>query len=218
MRGAFKHTPYSQGEEIAHAITHGLGVLGSIAGLVVLTVLAAKRGNAQMVVGVSIFGASMVLLYTSSTFYHALTAARAKMVFQLMDHGAIYLLIVGTTTPFTLVVLGGAWGWTLFGVGWGLAILGIVYEVVFRRPWKRLSLVFYLAMGWLVVIAAKPLSAALPHEALVLLGLGGLAYTGGAVFYAWRGFPYHHAVWHLCVLAGTVSHFLCVLWYVIPRA
>jgi hemolysin III len=218
MRGAFTHLGFSRGEEIAHAITHGLGVVLSVVGLVILVVLAATRGHARLVVGVSIFGAAMVTLYASSTFYHALTAARAKRVFQLLDHGAIYLLIAGTSTPFTLVVLGGSWGWTLFGVGWGLAALGIVYEVVLRRPWKRLSLIFYLALGWLVVIAAKPLAAALPAEALALLGLGGVAYTGGAVFYAWRGFPYHHAVWHLFVLAGTALHYVCVLKYVIPPA
>jgi hemolysin III len=218
LRGAFAHTGFSRGEEIAHAITHGLGTVGSAAGLVVLIVLAATRGDARLVVGVSVFGAAMVTLYSSSTFYHALTAARAKRVFQLLDHGAIYLLIAGTYTPFALVVLGGRWGWTLFGLGWGLATLGIVYEVVLRRPWPRLSLVFYLALGWLVVIAAKPLAAALPAEALLLLGLGGVAYSGGAVFYAWRGFPYHHAVWHVFVLAGTALHFTCVLRFVIPPA
>lgn len=218
MRGAFTHRGFSRGEEIAHAITHGLGVVLSLVGLAVLVVLAVQRGDARLVVGVSVFGAAMVVLYAASTFYHALTAARAKQVFQLLDHGAIYLLIAGTSTPFTLVVLGGAWGWTLFGVGWGLAALGVVYEVVFRRPWRRLSLAFYLVLGWLVVIGIKPLAAALPAEALVLLGLGGLAYTGGAVFYAWRGFPYHHAVWHLFVLAGTALHFACVLKYVIPPA
>lgn len=218
MRGAFTHRGFSRGEEIAHAITHGLGVVLSLVGLVVLVVLAVQRGDARLVVGVSVFGAAMVTLYAASTFYHALTAARAKQVFQLLDHGAIYLLIAGTSTPFTLVVLGGAWGWTLFGVGWGLAALGVVYEVVLRRPWRRLSLVFYLVLGWLVVIGIKPLAAALPTEALVLLGLGGIAYTGGAVFYAWRGFPYHHAVWHLFVLAGTALHYACVLNYVIPPA
>jgi hemolysin III len=218
MRGAFAHQGYSKGEEIAHAITHGIGAAGSIAGLVILIVQAARQGDARLVVGVTIFGAAMVLLYMASTLYHALTPPKAKRVFELMDHAAIYLLIAGTYTPFALVALGGGWGWTLFGLAWGLGVLGILYEVVLKRPSKKLSLMFYLLMGWLVVIAAKPLGAALSGPALTLLGLGGVFYTGGAVFYAWRGFPYHHAVWHLFVVAGTASHFLCVLWYVIPGA
>ena len=216
MRGSLEHGSFSKGEEIAHAITHGLGVLGSVVGLAVLVVLAVRRGDARLVAAVSIYGATMVALYSASTFYHALTHARAKFVFELLDHGAIYLLIAGSYTPFTLVTLGPGWGWTLFGVSWGLAILGILYEVVWRRPWKRLSLVFYLLLGWILVIALKPLIAALPAGGLLLVGLGGAAYSGGAVFYAWRGFPYHHAVWHVFVLAGTTLHFFCVLRYVIP--
>jgi hemolysin III len=215
LRGTFEHDRFSRGEEIAHAITHGLGTLGGVAGLVILVVQATTRGDARTVVGVTVFGVSILVLYAASTLFHALTAARAKFVFELLDHGAIYLLIAGTYTPFALVALGGAWGWTLFGLSWGLATLGIVYEVVWRRPWKRLSLVFYLALGWLVVIAVRPLADALPSRALLLLGLGGVAYSAGAVFYAWRAFPYHHAVWHLFVLTGTALHYLCVLRFVI---
>ncbi|MDY0109857.1 MAG: hemolysin III family protein [Candidatus Krumholzibacteria bacterium] len=216
MRGAFAHERFSRGEEIAHAITHGLGALGSAAGLVVLVVRAVQHGDVRLLIGVTAFGAAMLTLYAASTLYHALTAARAKRVFKLLDHGAIYLLIAGTYTPFCLITLSGGWGWTLFGLAWGLAILGIVYEVVLGRPWRRLSLVFYLALGWLIVIAVKPLMAALPSQALQWLLFGGLAYTGGAVFYAWRGFPYHHAIWHLWVLAGTGLHYAAVLKYVIP--
>lgn len=216
MRGAFEHDRFSRGEEIAHAVTHGLGALGAAAGLVVLVLQASSRGDVRTVVGVTVFGIAMLSLYAASTLYHALTGARAKFVFKLLDHSAIYLLIAGTYTPFALVVLGGGWGWTLIGLSWGLATLGILYEVVWRRPWKRLSLVFYLALSWLVVIAARPLAAALPAQALLLLGLGGVAYSGGAVFYVWRAFPYHHAVWHLFVLAGTALHYLCVLRFVIP--
>ncbi len=218
MKGAFAHDKFSTGEEIAHSITHGIGTLGSVAYLVVAVVLAAMRGSAWHVVSVSIFGASLVLLYAASTMYHALVPKRAKAVFQLLDHGAIYLLIAGTYTPFTLAVLGGGWGWTLFGLSWGLATLGILYETVWRRPWKKLSLVFYLAISWLVVIAAKPLAAALPTEALVYLGLGGAAYSVGAIFYAWRAFPYHHALWHLFVMGGSAFHCACVLLFVIPPA
>jgi hemolysin III len=215
MRGAFRHDRFSTGEEIAHAITHGLGTLLSIACLVVLVALAAQQGSARLVVGVTIFGATLVILYAASTFYHALTPPRAKFVFELMDHGAIYLLIAGTYTPFCLSVLPEAWGWTLFGIGWGLAAIGIVYEVVLRRPWKKLSLLFYLALGWLVAIAVKPLMAALPAPALWLLMLGGVSYSAGAVFYAWRAFPYHHAVWHLFVLGGSALHAICIMRYVV---
>jgi len=215
MRGAFRHDGFSRGEEIAHAITHGLGTLLSIASLVVLIVLAVQRGSAQMVVSMSIFGATMVALYAASTFYHALTPPRAKSIFELLDHGAIYLLIAGTYTPFCLNVLGGGWGWSLFGIGWGLAAIGIVYEVVFRRPWKKLSLVFYLALGWLVAIAVKPLLESLPGPALWLLLLGGISYSAGAVFYAWRAFPYHHAVWHVFVLGGSALHSICIIRYIV---
>jgi hemolysin III len=214
--GAFKHEDFSRGEEIAHSITHGIGALGSVAGLVLLVVLAASRGTVRDVVGVTIYGATMVALYTASTFFHALTGPRAKFVFKLLDHGAIYLLIAGTYTPFTLLVLRGAWGWTLFGAAWALATLGILYEVVWRRPWKRLSLVFYLALGWMVVLGARPLADELAEPSLILLLLGGVAYSAGAVFYAWRGFPYHHALWHLFVLAGSALHYVCVFKYVIP--
>jgi hemolysin III len=214
MRGAFRHDRFSTGEEIAHAITHGLGALLSIACLVVLIVIAADRGSARLVVGVTVFGATMVILYTASTFYHALTPPRAKSVFELLDHGAIYLLIAGTYTPLSLNVLEGSWGWTLFGIGWGLAVIGIVYEVVLRRPWKKLSLVFYLALGWLVAIAVKPLMQSLPAPALWLLALGGVSYSAGAVFYAWRWFPYHHALWHLFVLGGSALHSICIIRYI----
>ncbi len=218
MRGSFAHVGFSRGEEIAHAITHGLGMLLSIAGLVALVVLASTRGDARLVVGVSIYGASMVILYTASTMYHALIPKKAKGVFELMDHAAIYLLIAGSYTPFALSVLGGGWGWSTLGVMWGFAVLGIIYEVVFRRPWKKVSLALYLALGWLIVVPGKPLAEALPTNALLWVAAGGFCYTAGAVFYAWRGFRYHHAVWHLFVLAGSACHFAAVFKYVIPSA
>ncbi len=218
MRGSFAHVGFSRGEEIAHAITHGLGVLCSIAGLVVLVVLAAQRGDARLVVGVSIFGASMIILYTASTMYHALIPKKAKDVFELMDHAAIYLLIAGSYTPYALSVLGGGWGWSTLGVMWGLAVLGIIYEVVFKRPWKKVSLAFYLALGWLITVPGKPLMEALPTNAILWVAAGGFCYTAGAFFYAWRGFRYHHAIWHIFVLLGTGCHFVSVLKYVIPPA
>ena len=216
VRGAFAHEGFSRGEEIAHAVTHGLGVVGSIVGLVLLLMRSAEHGSARTVAAMAVFGASMVVLYLASTLYHALPRSRAKRVFELLDYAAIYLLIAGSYTPLTLVTLGGALGWALFGVSWGLALLGIIYEVVLLRPSRKLSLAFYLLLGWLAVSAIRPLMHALPGTALLWLGAGGLAYTGGAVFYAWRGFPYHHALWHLFVLAGTFCHFYAVLVYVVP--
>ena len=219
MRGSFAEKGFSQGEEIAHAITHGIGALASIVALVVMIVQAVQRGgDAKLIVAVSVFGSSMVILYTASTLYHAMVAKRAKRFFELMDHGAIYLLIAGSFTPFSLVVLSGGWGWSSLGAVWGFAILGIIYEVVLKRPWKWLSLTFYIGLGWMMLIPAKPLSALLPQNALILIVAGGVSYTGGAVFYAWRGFRYNHAVWHLFVLAGSAFHFFSVLKYVIPPA
>lgn len=216
MRGAFAHEDFSTGEEIAHSVAHGVAALGSVAGLVLLVVRAARVGGAQLVVGVTIFGASLVLLFLASTLYHALTPRRAKRVFELLDYAAIYVLIAGTYTPFTMSVLGGGWGWSLFGVSWALAVAGIFYEVVLKRPSPKLSLIFYLLMGWLMIVAIKPLASVMVPEALWLVGAGGIAYTGGAVFYAWRGFPYHHLVWHVFVMIGAGCHYACVYLFVIP--
>ncbi len=209
---------YSVAEEIAHAITHGVGLLLSIAGLVILVVFASWRGDAWHTVSVSIYGATLVLLYTASTFYHALTSPGAKGVFRILDHAAIYLLIAGTYTPFTLVNLRGGWGWTLFGLVWGLAALGVVLEATARQRFRILSIVLYLGLGWLAAIAVKPLLHSVESRGIVLLVAGGLAYTGGVAFYGWRRLRYHHAVWHLFVLVGSLFHFFAVLFYVIPPA
>ncbi len=209
---------YSLAEEIAHAITHGVGLLLSVAGLVVLIVLASLRGDAWHVVSVSVYGATLVLLYSASTFYHALPAPRAKNVFRTLDHAAIYVLIAGTYTPFMLVNLRGGWGWALFGVVWGLAVLGIVLEAVAKQRVRVVSVILYLGLGWLIAIAVKPLVQSVEPGGLVLLVAGGLAYSVGVVFYGWKRLPYHHAVWHLFVMAGSLFHFFAVLFYVIPRA
>jgi len=209
---------YTLAEEIAHAITHGVGLLLSVAGLVVLIVLASLRGDAWHVVSVSVYGATLVLLYSASTFYHALPAPRAKNVFRTLDHAAIYVLIAGTYTPFMLVNLRGGWGWALFGVVWGLAVLGIVLEAVAKQRVRVLSVFLYLGLGWLIAIAVKPLVQSVEPGGLVLLVAGGLAYSVGVVFYGWKRLPYHHAVWHLFVMAGSLFHFFAVLFYVIPRA
>ena len=209
---------YSVGEEITHALTHGLGLLLSVGGLVILVVAANLRGNAWHVVACSTFGATLVLLYAASTLYHAMPGGRAKRVFQRLDHAAIFLLIAGTYTPFTLVSLRGGWGWTLLALVWGLAIAGIVFEAATSHRTRRFSVALHLAMGWLVIIAVEPLVRSVHPEGLVLLLLGGLAYTAGMIFYAWRRLPYHHAVWHVFVMAGSACHFSCVLAYVIPPA
>ena len=207
---------YSVGEEVAHALTHGLGLLASAGGLLTLVAAACLRGDAWHIVGVSVFGATLVLLYASSTLYHGLRSPRVKRLCQRFDHAAIFLLIAGTYTPFTLISLRGGWGWTLLAIVWGLAVLGIALEVAGHS--RRVSVALHLAMGWLIVIAAEPLTRSLHPDGLLLLALGGLAYTLGVVFYAWRRLPYNHAVWHLFVMAGSGFHFACVLVYVIPPA
>ena len=207
---------YSPAEEVAHATTHGLGLLLSIVGLVVLVVFAVSRGDAWHVVSVSIFGATLIVLYAASTFYHALSSPKAKSVFQMLDHAAIYLLIAGSYTPFTLVNLRGGWGWTLFGLAWGLAIFGVLLETTSKRRMKVVSMVLYIGLGWLVAIAIKPLLASVATGGLILMVAGGLAYTGGTAFYGWRRLPFNHAIWHVFVLGGSVCHYFAVLFYVIP--
>lgn len=202
---------YSPGEEIANSITHGLGWLASVGGLVTLVKLASLTGGALRVVSCAVFGTTLVLLYAASTLYHALPGERAKRVFRVLDHSAIFLLIAGTYTPLALIALGGGWGWALFGCVWFLAVVGVLVNALAPGRWRGLSMVLYLAMGWSVVVAIKPLKAALAAPALMLVVIGGLAYTGGLAFYAWRRLPYSHAIWHVFVLAGSALHFVAVL-------
>lgn len=202
--------------EIANAVTHGIGAGMSIAGLVVLVVIAAREGTAYHVVGSAVFGTTLVLLYLASTLYHSLPYPRAKRIFRILDHSAIYLLIAGSYTPFLLVNIHGPWGWSLFGVIWGLAVCGVIFKIFFVGRYDVISTIVYILMGWVVVVAWGPVKAAVPTGGLVLLVLGGLSYTGGTVFYAWRKLPFHHAIWHLFVLGGSVLHYLAVLNYVLP--
>ena len=203
-------------EEIANAITHGIGLLLSIAGFVVLLVLAASRGTAWHIVACSIYGATLICLYAASTLYHAVISPRVKRALRIFDHSAIYLLIAGTYTPFLLVSLRGPWGWSLFGVIWGLALVGVLFKFWFVERFAILSTAVYIAMGWLVVIAAKPVITHLRLTAIIWLLAGGLAYTGGVVFFAAKRIPYSHAIWHLFVLAGSICHYFAVLSTVIP--
>jgi len=208
---------YSLGEEIANSITHGFGAGMSIAALVILVVSAARLGDAWRVVSFSIYGASLIMLYLISTLYHALYHRGAKHVFKILDHASIYLLIAGTYTPFTLVSLRGGWGWTLFGIIWSLAITGIVFKAVFIGRMKKLSLVIYIVMGWLILIAMRPLLANVALGGIIWLALGGLLYTVGVIFYRLKSVKYMHAIWHLFVLAGSVCHFFAILLYVAPQ-
>ena len=202
----------SRGEEIANSVSHGAGFLAALIGLPVLIWNAYDHGVAA-IVGAAVFGATVALLYFTSTIYHALPHNRAKQVFRILDHGAIYLLIAGTYTPFTLGVLRGTWGWTLFVLIWLLAIAGIILKSFGGMRFPRLSIALYLAMGWLIVIAAKPLWQAMTAWGLIWLAAGGLAYTAGVWFYAVSKRKYAHFVWHLFVIAGTACHFIAVLRY-----
>ena len=198
-------------------LTHGVGAGLGVAGLVLLVVVARRYGDAWHVVSSAIFGAALVLLYSASTLYHSFESALARQRLQKLDHAAIFLLIAGTYTPFVLVTLRGPWGWSLFGVVWGFAIVGVTLKCWFAGRFRGVSTLVYLIMGWLVLIAIKPLLAALPAGGVKLLVAGGLCYTGGAAFYLWKRLPYHHAIWHLFVLAGSACHWAAVFFFVLPR-
>ncbi|HIC71526.1 MAG TPA: hemolysin III family protein [Alphaproteobacteria bacterium] len=206
--------PQSFGEEIANSVSHGVALLATVAATPVLIIAAVQRGVAEGIVGASVFSATMVLMYLTSTLYHALPRNRAKQVFQILDHGAIFLLIAGTYTPFTLGVLRGMWGWTLFGLVWSLALTGIVLKIVYVAWYQRFSTFLYLVMGWLVVIALKVLLLHVSTWGLIWLLSGGLAYTVGVVFFLVdERIRYSHFIWHLFVIAGTSCHFIAVLRY-----
>jgi hemolysin III len=207
---------YSYGDELASSIIHGIGIVLSIAGLATLVAFAALHGGAIDVVACAVFGTSLVLLYTASTLYHSVPVAAAKPTLRALDHIAIYLLIAGTYTPFTLIALPGPWGWSLFVAVWALALAGIALETGLLKRYHKLAVLLYVGMGWIGMIAFKPLSDHLQAGGMALLIGGGIAYTAGVPFYLWRRLPYHHALWHLFVLAGSVLHFLAVLLYVLP--
>ncbi|MCU9614786.1 hemolysin III family protein [Caldibacillus lycopersici] len=209
------HT-FSKGEEIANAITHGIGAMLSLAGLVILIVYASLYGSAWHVVSFTIFGSTMFILYMASTLVHALPHGKAKDLFEIFDHSSIYLFIAGTYTPITFFLIKGALGWTLFGIVWGLAIGGIVFKSFFVKKYIFTSTILYVVMGWMVCIGWSQIIDNLSINGIVLLVLGGIFYTIGAVFYVWRGFKYHHMIWHLFVIAGTTAHFFCILFYVLP--
>jgi len=205
-------------EELANSLTHGAGLMLSIAGFMVLLVLAAVRGSAWRIVSCAVYGSTLICLYTASTLYHGIRSRRLKRVLKICDHSAIYLLIAGTYTPFLLVNLRGSWGWSLFAVIWGLAMAGILFKVWFVEHFPVLSTVVYLLMGWLALVAVKPMLLSVPQSGVLWLLAGGVLYTVGVVFYAWKKIPYNHAIWHGFVLAGSTCHYFAVLCSVILPA
>lgn len=209
-------TPYSVAEEIAHAITHGIGALLSISALVLLLIATTRYGDNWHLISSIIYGSSLILLYSSSTLYHAIRSLKLKQRLRQLDHAAIFLLIAGTYTPFTLVNLRGHWGLTIFTLIWSIAIVGVIIELSTGLKYKKLSLSLYLGMGWLVLLAIKPMLAHVAPNGLWLLLAGGLSYSFGVIFYTWKRLYMHHAIWHLFVLAGSVLHFLAIYYYVMP--
>ena len=201
------------GEEIANSITHGVGIGLSIAALVILVVLASRRGDAWRIVSFSIYGTTLFLLYLASTLYHSFVNPKIKNIFRILDHSAIYLLIAGTYTPVTLTLMRGAWGWTLFGLAWAIAIGGIIITALLLDKLKALLVLSYVVMGLLVVIAIKPMIQMVPRGMIIWLFIGGACYLLGIIFYLWNRLPYHHPIWHIFVLGGSISHFLGILFY-----
>lgn len=204
-------TKQSLGEEIANSITHGIGVGLSIAALVILVIFAARISDVWKVVSFSIYGATMIALFMASTLYHAFPQPRVKKFFHILDHSSIFLLIAGTYTPITIGTMRGGWGWTMFGIIWGLTLVGICLKIFAMSKLKWVSTIVYLAMGWLIIIAIKPLMSVVSKTVLMWMVIGGLCYSLGVIFYMARKLPYHHAIWHLFVLGGAISHFFGML-------
>lgn len=201
-------------EDIANSVSHGVGLGMSLVGLVLLIVVAAINGDTVHVVSAAIYGATLVILFGASTVYHSMTRPGPRRVLRVIDHSAVYLLIAGSYTPFTLVTLSGTWGWALFGTVWGMALVGVVYKIFWFGRLKALSMGLYLVMGWTIVVAVKPLVEALDTGGIVLVVAGGLLYTVGVIFFAWEKLFFNHAIWHFFVLAAAVCHYLAILLFV----
>lgn len=216
MSNTVMHPHYSTSEEVASSLSHAVGIVLSIAGLAVLAASSALHGGGWRIASVCVYGTTLILLYTASTLYHAVPNLGAKPILRLLDHSAIYLLIAGTYTPFALISLRGSWGWALFAIVWTLAIIGIALELRHVRN-RVIAALLYVGMGWVGIVAIKPLTQNIESGGLWLLFGGGLCYTLGVPFYLWRKLPYNHALWHLFVLAGSVLQFFSVLLYVLPE-
>jgi len=208
---------FTLGEEIAHSITHGIGAGLSIAGLTLLVALAVLYGNVYQIVSFSVYGSTLILLYLASTLYHGFQNPRLKRVFKIFDHASIYLLIAGTYTPFLLVGLRGSWGWTFLIIIWGLAILGVSFKALFIDRFHKLSVLAYILMGWLSVVMIKELLINISLGGLIWLGVGGVIYMVGVIFYALQKIPYMHVIWHFFVLGGSICHYIAVLLYLAPN-
>ncbi|MCI1944281.1 PAQR family membrane homeostasis protein TrhA [Clostridium luticellarii] len=209
---------YTRGEEIANAVTHGIGTLLSIAALVLLIVFSVEKGDKWYVISYTIYGISMFILYLGSTLYHSITNVRAKKIFRIFDHASIYLLIAGTYTPFTLTILRSSVGWAIFGIIWTLAILGIIMKVFWVGKYEVASTLLYIFMGWIIIFAMKKLLILLSPMGIALLVAGGIIYTAGAFLYMLNKIPYNHAIWHLFVIAGSACHFFCIFLYLSPNS
>lgn len=204
---------FSKGEELANSITHGIGAIFSIVALVLLIIFGSIKGSEMHIVSFGIFGITMLFLYISSTLVHSLRQGKAKDIFEILDHSAIYFFIAGTYTPYLFIIVQGWQGWTIFGIVWGLAILGTVFKCFFVKKYLYTSTILYLLMGWSIIVIWKPIIQNLSIAGIVLLVAGGLIYSIGSIFYMWRGFKYHHAIWHVFVIAGSACHFFGVLLY-----
>ncbi len=210
-------TFYESREETLNVITHGIGFILSIAALVILVVAASKYGTARHITSFAIFGVSLIVLYAASTLYHYAKNPGLRHKLNILDHSAIYVLIAGTYTPFTLVVLKGWVGWTIFGISWGLAIVGIIFKIFYFGKYDKISTIAYVLMGWVIILAIKPLIESFPTSGLIWLFLGGLAYSIGAIFYSIKGIRFNHAIFHVFVLLGSFCHFMAVFLYVLPE-
>lgn len=206
----------SRSEEIMNAVSHGIGVILGITALIVLLVTASHSGSVWHIVSYSIYGASLIFLYLASTLYHSMPRGRVKDIFKIVDHSAIFLLIAGCYTPITLIALRGALGWTIFGIVWGIAIAGIFLKIFCIKKFKMMSTIMYIAMGWIIIFAIKPLVEILNTKSLMFLVAGGLTYTIGAIFYSLKGMKFNHTIWHIFVLGGSVLHFFTML-YLLPN-
>jgi hemolysin III len=211
-----QHHIETAAEETASVVTHAVGVLLAAVGLVMLVIYATFAHDPRRIVAVSIYGASLVLMYSASSLYHLANHPRLKRRLRVLDHASIYLLIAGTYTPILLISIRGGWGWGLFGVVWGMACTGVILKLFFIERFALLSTAIYIAMGWMVLVAAGPLFAHVPHGGIAWLFAGGIIYTGGVIFYLWDHLPFNHAIWHLFVIGGSVCHFLAVLFYILP--
>ncbi|QHS22090.1 hemolysin III family protein [Virgibacillus sp. MSP4-1] len=206
---------YTKKEELVNGITHAIGAILSLFALFYLILYAADSGSFWRIFSVSVYGLSMFFMYTSSTFVHLVPRGRLKELFLMLDHSSIFLFIAGSYTPITLLLLKGTIGWILFGSVWGIALFGMIFKMIFIRKYTILTTVLYILLGWFVVVAWEPLTSKMAYNGIVLLIAGGLCYSIGTIFYLWRGFPYHHAIWHIFVLLGSGFHFYSIFYYIV---